>query len=85
MIIAEMRPRYVPVKVLRFQVQCEHVGKKNSERAGNFLNGAGFQIGRRVERSHPPRPCILDVHDLSLLLSHKLSNLIPLGKSADTI
>ena len=62
-VIAEVRPRYVPVEVLGLQVQREHVGEQDGERAGDIPRRGRSQIRRRIEgaffvqsyRSHSSR------------------------------
>ena len=51
MVVAKVRSRHVPVKILRFQVQREHIRKKHIERTGNVLNGLRFQVRTRLQRS----------------------------------
>ena len=53
MIITEMGPRHVPMKVLRLHIEGEHVSKENRERTGNIVDGISFQVGWRFERSRP--------------------------------
>jgi len=55
------------VKVLGFQVQREHVGQQRVERAGNFHDGIGLQVGRGVERGLAQLLGFLDVHGFRLL------------------
>ena len=38
-VVAEVRPRHMPVEVLGLHVQCEHVGEQGGERAGNIARG----------------------------------------------
>ena len=47
MVIAEMRARDVPVEVLSFDVQREHIGEQYVERARNILDRVSFQVSRR--------------------------------------
>src|SRR5712671_5403465 len=53
MIIAEMRTRHVPMKVLRLQIQREHVGEQDIQRARNIPHGIRLQVAWGVERSGP--------------------------------
>src|SRR6266853_5614471 len=39
MIVPKMRTRHVPVKVLRLQIQSEHVGKQDIQRARKIPHG----------------------------------------------
>jgi len=48
--IPKVRPGHVPVKILRFQVQPEHVRKQNIERTGKFLNCVRLEVRGRLER-----------------------------------
>jgi hypothetical protein len=52
MIIAEMRPRNVPVKVLRLDVEGKHVRQKPRESRGKHLNGIVGEAGRGLELSN---------------------------------
>ena len=61
-IVAKMRPRHVPVKVLGLEVEREHVGKESIQRPRDVPHCIGLEVGRRVERCHPPRFCIVGIH-----------------------
>jgi hypothetical protein len=52
-----MRARDVPMKVLGFHIEREHVGEQHGERACDVLDGVRFQIGRRLQRSLPQFAC----------------------------
>src|SRR5713226_345502 len=64
------------MKVLRFQVQREHIRKQSCQRARNIPDRIGLQVGRGVERSDPQCFGVLDVHGLSLLLNGPVRNTI---------
>src|SRR5258707_14189487 len=53
MIVAKMRTRHVPMKVLRLQIQSEHVGEQDIQRARKIPHGIRLQVAWRVERSGP--------------------------------
>jgi len=67
-IVAEVLTRHVPVKILRFQGQREHIGEQRRERPGNILCGMRRQVRWRAERSYLPCLCILNVHRLNFLV-----------------
>src|SRR5229473_7941112 len=52
-IFAKMRTRHVPMKVLGFQIQSEHVGEQDIQRARKIPHGIRLQVAWRVERSGP--------------------------------
>src|SRR5215831_17897568 len=43
------------MEILGFQVKRKHVGEEDIERAGNLRHCVEAQVGRRIERSDPPR------------------------------
>ena len=51
MVVPEMRPRDVPVEVLRFQIEAEHIRQQNVERASDLPNGIRLHASRRVGRT----------------------------------
>ena len=55
MIVAEVRAGHMPMEILGLQIEREHVGEQDIERAGNLRNRVGAQVGRRIERCNPPR------------------------------
>src|SRR5207249_10965419 len=61
MIVAEMRARDVPVKVLGLDIQGERVGQERIERSGDILRSLGHQVRRRVQWRFPQSLCILCV------------------------
>ena len=48
-VIAEMRPAHVPVKILGLEVEREGVCQQAVERGGDGLHGSGVEIGRGIE------------------------------------
>jgi hypothetical protein len=57
-VIAEVRTRDVPMKVLGLEIEREHVGKKLIERCGDVAPGVGAKVGRGLQRR---RAALLDV------------------------
>src|SRR6516164_11828633 len=55
MIVPEVRAGHMPMEIFRLQVEREHVGEQDIERAGNLWHRIGAQIGRRIERCEPQR------------------------------
>src|SRR6266436_8178523 len=62
MIVAKMRTRHVPMKVLRFQIQGEHVGEQDIQRARDILHCIRLEVASCVEWSGPGFP---NIHLLS--------------------
>jgi len=58
MIVAEMWTRHMPMKVLRLQIQSEHVGEQNIQCARNIPYGVRLEIASCVEWSGPGFPSI---------------------------
>src|SRR5258706_1449325 len=48
MIVAKMRARHVPMKVLRLQIQTEHVGEQDIQRARKIPHGIRLQVSLGV-------------------------------------
>src|SRR5205807_1412195 len=69
MIVAEVRTRHMPMEVLRFQVEREHIREQGIERPGNVAHSIGREISRRRERRFAQFLCFLDFHGSNLLLS----------------
>src|SRR5262245_47974989 len=67
MVIAEVRPGNVPMKVLGLQIKREHVRQQPVERAGNVAHGVGFEVSGGFERGDPS--------DFSITSSHMRSPL----------
>src|SRR5262245_45692084 len=65
MVVAEVRPGNMPMKILGLQVQREHVGQQPVERAGDVADGVGFEVGGGFERGDPS--------DLGITSSHMSS------------
>jgi hypothetical protein len=49
MIVAEVRTRNMPVEVLRFEVEGEHIRQQNIESAGYFPDTLRFQIRQSLQ------------------------------------
>src|SRR5215472_7959768 len=49
MIVAEMRSRHVPVKILGLQIEREGVGEQRPKCCGNVLDRVGAELGRRLQ------------------------------------
>src|SRR5262249_49432076 len=67
MIIAEMRARHVPVKVLCFEIQHKHVCKKYVQCTRYLRYGFGFDVRRRR------KGCLLPIDELCSA-GHQLSS-----------
>src|SRR4029453_4524621 len=63
-IVAKPRPGYVPVKVLRFHVQREHVREQQVECAGQVACRVGAQGGGRGECGSAPLLRSFSVHQI---------------------
>src|ERR1700722_20097556 len=65
MIVAKMRTRHVPMKVLRFHVQCEHVRQQDIQRAGYVPDSIRTEVCRCFERGLSQSLGVTNVHLLS--------------------
>src|SRR5262249_25949607 len=65
MVVAKVRARDVPVKVLGFQVEGEHVGEQDIQRARELPHGLRLEVVRRVERSSPQHLGVSNAHSTS--------------------
>jgi hypothetical protein len=60
-VVAEVRPRHVPVEVLGLEIEREHVGQQRRERARQIGGGVGGQGGGRIQNGLAARLGVLHV------------------------
>src|SRR5258708_3028714 len=67
MIVAEMRTRYMPVKILRLDVKGEHVGQDSRQGGRDIADDTGFKTWRSVGWSKRPTGRFSSIHRSNLL------------------
>ena len=50
MVIAKMRAAHVPMKILGFHIEREHIGQQRPQGVANFLDAGTLKIGGCIER-----------------------------------
>src|ERR1022692_5195434 len=66
-IVAKMRPRHMPMEILRLEVEGEQISQEASQGVRHFRDGMGFKRRRHRRRSALSMIYFSSVHRLMLL------------------